>query len=126
MKNFIFGLAALLVGITLGALVATKTAGEPAFGSAVDNINTVAVTTQYGIGPGVATQIAATSTGRMLMRIVSTSTTAYLKYGAAGTVANSEPYQEPLTFNFDQMYVGPVYAIASVSGTIAVTEFSRP
>lgn len=101
---------------------------EQFIGSAADNRNTVASTTLFTVGPLASVRLIPTSTSRLLVRVVSTSTSMFLSFSKPA-VANgtaSEVFANPFVLDFDHMYTGAIWAIASATGTISVTEFYNP
>lgn len=100
---------------------------SPAIGSSQVNFTTTATTTAFVLSAGTAAQIAPTSTSRVFMRIVTTSTGVYLRYGGgAATVADGEPLSSPLVFDLDHIYTGAISALAPAGATVSVTHFTNP
>ena len=127
MKNFLLGLVGTLLAVFLAVLLfAGRTVKHDGLlGSAVDNVNTAATTSQFLVG-NTAQMILSTSTSRTLTRIIATSSGMMIKYSGPGTTSNSQIFASPFVIDLDHMYRGAIWAINSVTGTMSVTEFSQP
>jgi len=91
---------------------------------------TTATTVVYQVGPSAngTVTIVPTSTSRESVRIVTTSTVAYVHYGGdAFSYTTAEPLSPyyPLVLDAEHLYIGTITAKATATGTIAVTTFTQ-
>lgn len=124
----ILAIVVIAWGVFIGNVLITNFSKHPeVIGSSQDNFHTSAQTTVYTVGPSTngTVTLAATSTGRTFLRIVSTSTNVYVGYNGGYSATNREPLSSPLVFDLDHMYTGTIKAAGDTTSTVSVTTFTR-